>query len=150
MAGGTYSGVWLVTFRFSLRLKLAASPRRKSPSHRGNAIRQGIYHPRAVVSFASQRRRIGATRKIAPQRPDCVPGHIGLELANVALTRRDLNRSLPGVREKSLVTKMLCKPKEFGRDYKKQTFPSSSPLTLPRSQVSERDWGRWKVVQCSS
>jgi hypothetical protein len=26
----------------------------------GNAIRQGIYHPRAVVSFASQRRRIGA------------------------------------------------------------------------------------------
>src|SRR5260221_8082552 len=26
-------------------------------------------------------------------------------------------------------TKMLCKPKEFGRDYKKQTFASSSPLT---------------------
>src|SRR5260370_23297833 len=26
-------------------------------------------------------------------------------------------------------TKMLCKPKEFGREYKKQTFPSSSPLT---------------------
>ena len=55
----------------------------KSPSHRGNAIRQGIYHPRAVVSFASQRRRIGATRKIAPQRPDCVPGHVRLELGNV-------------------------------------------------------------------
>src|SRR3989440_10622548 len=36
---------------------------------------------------------------------DCVAGHVGLELANVALTRRDLHRSLPGVREKSLVRK---------------------------------------------
>src|SRR6266436_3069251 len=26
-------------------------------------------------------------------------------------------------------TKMLCKPKEFARDYKKPTFPSSSPPT---------------------
>src|SRR6266436_3993317 len=30
---------------------------------------------------------------------------------------------------------MLCKPKEFGREYKKQTFPSSSPLT-PATQSS--------------
>src|SRR5260370_42551168 len=30
-------------------------------------------------------------------------------------------------------TKMLCKPKEFARDYKKPTFPSSSP-TWPATQ----------------
>src|SRR5438132_8067385 len=30
-------------------------------------------------------------------------------------------------------TKMLCKPKEFARDYKKPTFPSSSP-TWPARQ----------------
>jgi hypothetical protein len=34
-----------------------------------------------------------------------VAGHIGLELANVALTQRDLHRSLLGVREKSLIRK---------------------------------------------
>ena len=33
-------------------------------------------------------------------------------------------------------TKMLCKSKEFGRDYKKPTFPSSSPLTPATQSVS--------------
>src|SRR5260221_8306755 len=34
-------------------------------------------------------------------------------------------------------TKMLCKPKEFARDYKKPTFPSSSPPT-PATQSGLR------------
>src|SRR5260370_39081677 len=48
-------------------------------------------------------------------------------------------------------TKMLCKPKEFARDYKKPTFPSSSP-TWPATQsglhryLPERLQGQWRRV----
>jgi hypothetical protein len=49
-------------------------------------------------------------------------GHIGLELANVALTRRDLHRSLPGNREKSLVRKCSVNPRSSPEITKNRHF----------------------------
>jgi hypothetical protein len=50
---------------------------------------------------------------------DSVAGHIGLELANVALTWRDLNWSLTGVREKSLIRKCSVNPRSSAEITKK-------------------------------
>src|SRR5260221_7610291 len=72
----------------------------------------------------------------APQRPDCMAGHIGLELANVALTRRDLNRSLPGVREKSLVRKCCVNPRSSAEITKNRHFRVRVLSPQPRSPVS--------------
>jgi hypothetical protein len=68
---------------------------------------------------------------------DSVAGVGELELANVALTAAR-SASVSSRRPRKVSgTKMLCKPKEFGRDYKKPTFPSSSPLTPATQSVSE-------------
>src|SRR5207302_3776163 len=73
----------------------------------------------AATTAASRGRIHGCTRivsrkvrffSLAPRAPS-IHGHIGLELANVALTRRDLHRSLPSVREKSLVQKCSANPR---------------------------------------
>src|SRR5260370_37849005 len=53
---------------------------------------------------------------------DCVAGHIGLELANVALTQRDLHRSLLGVREKSLIRKCSVTPRSSPEITKNRHF----------------------------
>src|SRR6266403_2106367 len=71
----------------------------------------------------------------APERPDCVAGHRGLELANVALTRRDLNRSLPGVREKSLVRKCCVNPRSSAEITKNRHFRVRVLSPQPRSPV---------------
>src|SRR5258706_16373341 len=83
--------------------------------------------------IAACRRRDRAWRW---RRPDCVAGHIGLELANVALTRRDLNRSLPGVREKSLVRKCCVNPRSSAEITKNRHFRVRVLSPQPRSQVS--------------
>jgi len=70
---------------------------------------------------------------------DCVAGHVGLELANVALTRRDLNRSLPGVREKSLVRKCSVNPRSSAEITKNRHFRVRVLPAQPRSQVSVGD-----------
>ena len=44
------------------------------------------------------------------------------DLRNVALTRRDLNRSLPGVREKSLVRKCCVNPRSSAENTKNRHF----------------------------
>src|SRR5258708_19194972 len=72
----------------------------------------------------------------APQRPDCLAGHIGLELANVALTRRDLHRSLLGVREKSLVRKCSVNPRSSPEITKNRHFRVRVLYGQPRSPVS--------------
>ena len=46
----------------------------------------------------------------------------GLELANVASTRRDLHRSLPAVREKSLLRKCSGKPRSSAQRFVKRHF----------------------------
>src|SRR6266436_6525963 len=48
--------------------------------------------------------------------------HIGLELANVALTQRDLHRSLLGVREKSLIRKCSVNPRSSPEITKNRHF----------------------------
>jgi hypothetical protein len=53
---------------------------------------------------------------------DGVAGVRGLELANVALTRRGLHRSLPGVREKSQVRKCSGKPRSSAKVSKNRHF----------------------------
>src|SRR5258706_7921290 len=70
------------------------------------------------------------------QRPHWLAGHIGLELANVALTRRDLNRSLPGVREKSLVRKCCVNPRSSAENTKNRHFRVRVLSPQPRSLLS--------------
>src|SRR5260370_10552351 len=79
---------------------------------------------------------LGALTCVSWRRPDCVAGHIGLELANVALTRRDLNRSLPGVREKSLVRKCCVNPRSSAEITKNRHFRVRVLSPQPGSAVS--------------
>src|SRR5260370_8075008 len=79
---------------------------------------------------------LGALTCVSWQRPECVAGEIGLELANVALTRRDLNRSLPGVREKSLVRKCCVNPRSSAEITKNRHFRVRVLSPQPRSPVS--------------
>src|SRR2546421_6806524 len=73
---------------------------------------------------------------------DCVAGHVGLELANVALSRRDLHRSLPGVREKSLVRKCSVNPRSSAEITKNRHFRVRVLSPQPRSQVSVGDFDK--------
>src|SRR5258708_22176956 len=77
---------------------------------------------------------------LGSQRPDCVAGHIGLELANVALTQRDLHRSLLGVREKSLIRKCSVNPRSSPEITKNRHFRVRVLHGQPRSQVSTRQY----------
>jgi hypothetical protein len=65
-----------------------------------------------------------------------VAGHIGLELANVALTQRDLHRSLLGVREKSLIRKCSVNPRSSPEITKNRHFRVRVLHGQPRSRVS--------------
>src|SRR6266404_711951 len=62
--------------------------------------------------------------------------HIGLELANVALTQRDLHRSLLGVREKSLIRKCSVNPRSSPEITKNRHFRVRVLHAQPRSRVS--------------
>src|SRR5258708_40083958 len=62
--------------------------------------------------------------------------HIGLELANVALTQRDLHRSLLGVREKSLIRKCSVNPRSSPEITKNRHFRVRVLHGQPRSPVS--------------
>src|SRR6266404_9273276 len=60
--------------------------------------------------------------------------HIGLELANVALTQRDLHRSLLGVREKSLIRKCSVNPRSSPEITKNRHFRVRVLHGQPRSR----------------
>src|SRR6266404_5504603 len=62
--------------------------------------------------------------------------HIGLELANVALTQRDLHRSLLGVREKSLIRKCSVNPRSSPEITKNRHFRVRVLHGQPRSPVA--------------
>src|SRR5260221_13821597 len=87
------------------------------------------------IEFVGLSRRAARTRSVRA-RLDCVAGHIGLELANVALTRRDLHRSLLGVREKSLVRKCSVNPRSSPEITKNRHFRVRVLPPQPRSPVS--------------
>src|SRR5260221_3995151 len=87
------------------------------------------------IEFVGLSRRAARTRSVRA-RLDCVAGHIGLELANVALTRRDLHRSLLGVREKSLIRKCSVNPRSSPEITKNRHFRVRVLHGQPRSPVS--------------
>src|SRR5260370_8393658 len=91
---------------------------------------------------------LGALTCVSWRRPDCVAGHIGLELANVALTRRDLNRSLPGVREKSLVRKCCVNPRSSAEITKNRHFRVRVLSPHPRSSGLRRSNSLGKDTPC--
>jgi hypothetical protein len=95
-------------------------------------------HPQRFFPLRRDRLRVPPSAPSRAQRPDSV-AHIGLELANVAFTRRDLHRSFPGVREKSLVRKCSVNPRSSPEITKNRHFPSSSPICPATQSVSASD-----------
>src|SRR5262249_4016305 len=88
------------------------------------------------------RREFAPYAKLTPKRPDCVAGLIGLELANVALTRRGLHRSLLGVREKALVRKCSVNPRSSPEITKNRHFRVRVLHGQPSSLVSSVTHGK--------
>src|SRR6266481_6264139 len=134
----------------------AAEPVERRAEAKGNASQQSTRRTqsRVSVSQALERIRQAVTKNALPSHtqggsrmPELGPygsvrGALSNErpyrdLANVALTRRDLNRSLPGVREKSLVRKCCVNPRSSAENTKNRHFRVRVLSPQPRSPVSD-------------